>query len=100
MALVGCTSPEQPPLGPTGSSTNSLLEPGVRESYLIPPEIPASLLTYIFEHNARGREITSISVKDVAGNIWTLDITSESLPDSSLSETARFAPSGATWREL
>jgi hypothetical protein len=72
----------------------------MRESYLIPPEIPASLLTYLFDSTAREREITSIRVKDVAENIWTLEITSESLPDSALRTVHRFALDGTTWCQV
>lgn len=100
VALVGCSAPQDLSLGPTGNSQRAISKPDVRESYLIPPEIPASLLTYLFRSRTSKGEITSIHVHEVVENIWTLAITSESLPDGVFFEVHRFAPDGATWRQV
>lgn len=100
VSLVGCAAPQEVSLGPTGNSQRATSTADARESYLIPPEIPPSLLTYLFKKKTHEREITSIYVHDVAENIWTLEITSESLPDGVFSEIHRFAPDGMTWRQV
>jgi hypothetical protein len=87
--------------GPTGV----IAEPGVnvRESYLIPPEIPPSLLTHIFRRQALSEkkgEILSISVLDSGEERWTLEIIREFLPDEIRTDVHRFTIKGKRWREL
>lgn len=109
LVLSGCTShsgrqggsavPSE--LGPTGV----IAEPSVqaRESYLIPPEIPPSLLTYIFTREATRAtkgEILSISVLDSGEESWTLEIMREFLPDETRTDVHRFTARGKRWREL
>lgn len=109
LVLSGCTShgdakggsaiPSEQ--GPTGV----IAEPSVqaRESYLIPPEIPPSLLTYIFTCQAPSEkkgEILSISVLDSGEESWTLEIMREFLPDEVRTDVHRFIARGQRWREL
>ena len=109
LVLSGCTShggaqvvsaiPSEQ--GPTGV----IAEPSVqaRESYLIPPEIPPSLLTYIFTREAtraKKGEILSISVLDSGEESWTLEITREFLPNEIRTDVHRFIARGKRWREL
>lgn len=82
--------------GPTGARAR----PSVRESYLIPPEIPVGLLNYLFTEVARIGEIISIEVRDHSSGVWTLAITTEKLPDELMTTEKRFAFTGHTWREL
>ena len=95
LALVGCSDTEQPPQGPTGL----LSMPSARESYLIPPEIPATLLDYLFAHQAPRSEIISISIEDFTNAKWTLEITIEQLPDEVRSERRSFSFIDGAWHE-
>ena len=92
---------EQVAQGPTGeSSFDAELS---RESYLIPPEIPPSLLTYIFARDSRVSrqgEILSISVRDQSARHWALEILREALPDRVTTQVHHFEAVGETWREV
>ena len=95
LLLVGCAPPELPPQGPTGHPAT----PSARESYLIPPEIPATLLDYLFAHQAPSSEIISIAVADFSSDTWTLHVTTEQLPDAVRTERRRFLLVDGSWRE-
>jgi hypothetical protein len=108
LALCGCATPQtsaadssSQKLGPTGLVADPVVE--TRESYLIPPEIPTSLLTYIFQRDLddekRG-EIIAISISDQSENMWALNILRESPPDGISERVHRYIPTGTSWREL
>ena len=87
--------------GPTGDI--SFPAESSRESYLIPPEIPTSLVTYIFTRRSNVRnqgEILAISVRDQSRGMWTLEILREAFPDQITTEVLHFKAEGATWREM
>lgn len=87
--------------GPTGEISFS--KESARESYLIPPEIPPSLLTYIFARDSRASrqgEILSISIRDQSARHWTLEILREALPDQVTMQVHHFEAVGVTWREV
>ena len=109
LVLSGCTSHGGAQVGNTIPSeqgpTGVIAEPSVqaRESYLIPPEIPPSLLTYIFTRQAMSEkkgEILSISVLDSGEESWTLEIMREFLPEEIRTDVHRFIARGKRWREL
>jgi len=109
LVLSGCTSHGGAQVGNTIPSeqgpTGVIAEPSVqvRESYLIPPEIPPSLLTYIFTRQSLSEkkgEILSISVLDSGEESWTLEILREFLPDEIRTDVHRFIARGKRWREL
>ena len=92
---------EQVAQGPTGEI--SFDAERSRESYLIPPEIPPSLLTYIFARDSRDSrqgEILSISVRYQSARHWTLEILREALPDRVTTQEHHFEAAGETWREV
>ena len=95
LSLAGCAQPELPLQGPTGD----LATPSARESYLIPPEIPATLLDFLFAHQAPSSEIISIAVVDFSFDTWTLQVTTEQLPDEVRTERRRFRFVDGSWRE-
>ena len=108
LALCACATPQisaadssRKKLGPTGFVTESVVE--TRESYLIPPEIPTSLLTYIFQRDLEDRktgEIVAISIYDQSERMWALNILRESPPDGISERVHRYVPVGTSWREL
>jgi hypothetical protein len=98
-AQVGSAIPSEQ--GPTGVIAELSVQ--AQESYLIPPEIPPSLLTYIFARQALSEkkgEILSISVLDSGEESWTLEIMREFLPDEIRTDVHRFIARGKRWREL
>ncbi len=82
--------------GPTGSDTplRSL------ESYLIPPEIPTSLIDYIMKNNPDDTEILSIQVESGSDELWILQLTCERTPDESISIVKRYTRLGTEWAEV
>lgn len=82
--------------GPTGSQ----VQPSDWESYLIPPEIPSTLLDYLFAKKLQDGEITSIKLKDVTDDIWALEVTTERLPNQSHSRVIKYQNIDGTWIEL
>lgn len=95
LTLTGCTKPVQLEQAPTGASSL----PVARESYLIPPEIPATLLDYLFRKISGESEIVSITVIDHTTDSWTLEITREELPNRSIVERRRFLMIDGQWFE-
>ena len=95
LTLTGCTKPVQLEQAPTGASSLSV----ARESYLIPPEIPATLLDYLFIKISGESEIVSITVIDHTADSWTLEITREELPNRSIVERRRFLMIDGEWFE-
>lgn len=95
LSMASCARPEQLPQGPTGD----LSMPSARESYLIPPEIPVTLLDYLFTHVATDSEIVSIALVDFSSDTWTLHVASEQLPDEVRTERRRFRFVDGRWRE-
>lgn len=94
-----CSAPEDSSyssLGPTGSVTKSEMP----ASYLIPPEIPATLLTLLFSQVRTGSEILAIRVVSANSQFWSLEISSESLPDNSSTQIRHFERNGNSWREI
>lgn len=97
LMVVGCTQIEQ---GASQGPTGGLRHPSSRESYLIPPEIPPSLIDYLLVNKNPESEIVEIQVESVSVNLWTLKISSEAPPDRTGSELRRFLRSGDTWSEV
>lgn len=93
-----CSAPESSyrSLGPTGSVTKSEMP----ASYLIPPEIPATLVTLLFSQVRSGSEILAIRVVSANSQFWSLEISSESLPDNSSTQIRHFERNGNSWREI
>jgi len=108
LALCGCSTLQissadtsTTEFGPTGSLSESVGQ--TRESYLIPPEIPTSLLTYIFKRDledVKTGEILAISVSDQSEKMWALKILRESPPDGISERVHRYVTAGTSWREL
>lgn len=97
LTVVGCAQIEQGVAqGPTGRS----ITPTTRESYLIPPEIPPTLIDYLLENKNPESEIVAIEVESGSESLWTLRISSEAPPDRSGSELRSFLRSGDTWSEV
>ncbi|MBM3704109.1 MAG: hypothetical protein FJW54_03440 [Actinobacteria bacterium] len=97
LTVVGCAQIEQGAAqGPTGRS----ITPSTRESYLIPPEIPPTLIDYLLENKNPESEIVAIQVERGSENLWTLRISSEAPPNRSGSELRSFLRSGDTWSEV
>ncbi len=95
LTMASCAKPVQLEQAPTGESSLSV----VRESYLIPPEIPATLLDYLFRKIPGESEIVSITVTDHSTDSWTLEITREELPNRSIVERRRFLMIDGEWFE-
>ena len=95
LTLASCAKPVQLEQAPTGESPPS----EVRESYLIPPEIPATLLDYLFRKIPSESEMVSITVTDHSTDSWTLEITREELPNRSIVELRRFLLIDGEWFE-
>lgn len=95
LTLTSCAKPVQLEQAPTGENPLSV----VRESYLIPPEIPATLLDYLFRKIPGESEIVSITVTDHSTDSWTLEITREELPNRSIVERRRFLMIDGEWFE-
>jgi len=97
LTVVGCAQIEQGVAqGPIGRS----ITPSTRESYLIPPEIPPTLIDYLLENKNPESEIVAIQVESGSENLWTLRISSEAPPDRSGSALRSFLRSGDTWSEV
>ena len=95
LTLTSCAKPVQLEQAPTGESSL----PVARESYLIPPEIPATLLDYLFRKIPGESEIVSITITDHSTDSWTLEITREELPNRSIVERRRFLMIDGQWFE-
>ena len=95
LTLASCAKPVQLEQAPTGESSL----PVARESYLIPPEIPATLLDYLFRKIPSESEMVSITVTDHSTDSWTLEITREELPNRSIVERRRFLLIDGMWIE-
>ena len=95
ITLTSCAKPVQLEQAPTGASPLSV----ARESYLIPPEIPATLLDYLFRKMPGESEIVSITITDHSMDSWMLEITREELPNQSSVERRRFLMIDGEWFE-
>lgn len=84
----------EPNQGPLGISTEDF-----RESYLIPPEIPSTLLTYIIDRIPRGIELTSMKVLNQSASRWQIALSYERPPDSLEQIVREFISDGQRWRE-
>ena len=91
---------------PVGSATEAIQGPQGQimnqaeksdATYLIPPEIPPSLVTFIVDAFSRRGEITSLEVLDHGEERWTIQIITERLPDEIASEIHTFIPRGDSW---
>lgn len=95
--LASCSTGEQrqdgAAQGPTGSDERTFH----RESYLIPPEIPVTLIDYILAKKPDETEILSIHVESASDELWILQLTYESRPDRSIVVVKRYMRSGDTW---
>lgn len=81
--------------GPQGQIMNQ--EEKSEASYLIPPEIPPSLVTFIVDAFSRNGEITGLEILDHGDERWTIQITTERLPNQIESEIHTFIPHGDSW---
>ena len=97
-ALMGCVEPTvSTAQGPTGAPLRSFSTE--RESYLIPPEIPSALLSLLFNSVKGGAEILAIAALSSSEDRWVLAVTSEQLPELSITTTQTFIRMGQEWRE-
>ena len=96
LLVTGCSNAQPTSQGPTGDSAkvSSL------ESYLIPPEIPPTLLDFIFATTPAQMEILSLEVIEMREKRWTIEVSTEAPPDQSEVAVRRFARIGDTWRSL
>lgn len=97
-ALAGCAGQVAPVSvqAPTGNSSEVI----TRESYLIPPELPPTLIDFILAKKPRGAELCALRVRNFSAKSWTLDIEFEELPNEILQVTKSFTRAGDSWREL
>lgn len=97
-ALAGCAGQVAPVAvqAPTGNSSEEI----TRESYLIPPELPPTLIDFILAKKPRGAELCALRVRNFSAQSWTLDIEFEELPNEILQVTKSFTRAGDSWREL
>lgn len=101
LVLGGCTSVIQAhsAQGPTGSDKRSqVVAPIALESYLIPPEIPPTLISYILTTRPVDSEIIALVVRDHSDRSWTLEISRERLPAEIITETIRYVWMGKSWQ--
>lgn len=97
-ALMGCAEPTASTAqGPTGAPLPSFSTE--RESYLIPPEIPSALLSFLFTTVEDKAEIVAIAALSSSEDRWVLAVTSEQLPKLSITKTQTFIRVGQEWRE-
>ena len=97
-ALMGCAEPTaRTTQGPTGAPLPSFSTE--RESYLIPPEIPSALLSLLFTTVEGKAEIVAIAALSSSEDRWVLAVTSEQLPELSITKTQTFIRVGQEWRE-
>lgn len=98
--VSGCAFADQSggPQGPTGVRERSA--PITLESYLIPPEIPSSLVSYLLQTKPENSEIVSIGVLAHLEKKWTIEISLERLPAETFREVIEFVKSGESWREV
>lgn len=96
--LTGCAGQVAPVSvqAPTGNSTEVI----TRESYLIPPELPPTLIDFILAKKPRGAELCALRVRNFSAHSWTLDIEFEELPNEIVRVTKSFTRDGDSWREL
>lgn len=97
-ALAGCAGQVAPASvqAPTGNSTEVI----TRESYLIPPELPPTLIDFILAKKPRGAELCALRVRNFSAKSWTFDIEFEELPNEIFQVTKSFTRDGDSWREL
>ena len=81
--------------GPQGQIMNQAEKS--EATYLIPPEIPPSLVTFIVDAFSRNGEITGLEILDNGDERWTIQITTERLPNQIESDIHTFIPQGDSW---